>query len=587
MTLVSVPTCALLLLGVLAAPASAGAGGVQKPGPWVGPDGPRVDRHLLIRVEPGTAILEGERSTGWTGTGNGELDQLGAQLGVEAVYRLHQDPSNGHRDPALFHHLGLDRIYYVAFASPPANLAGVAANYQETRAVDLAWTDHVVRHCGKPNDPLYSAQWSYTYEDLDCEPGWDIATDANVLVAIVDSGTDLKHGDIDANLWTNSGEIAGNKKDDDGNGYVDDVHGWDFWNADGDPMDDSGHGSHVAGIVGAEGDNGKDVAGICWTATIQSIKVLDSLGGGTWSSISQGMVYAADNGAIVANYSLGDITYDAGTDSATVYAAGLDIVQVAAAGNLASNVPFYPAYYPDVISVMASDYGEKRARWSNYGSWCDLCAPGDGITSLWQNGLTAVATGTSQSAPHVSAIAALVRTLNPQLDRIDTELVIEYSAKDLGAVGRDPTYEWGLADLHRALDMARTVTLSTTSASLGSTVDLYVDRPDSAFDVYVLLPSISERRPGYWLGGPFPGDERYVPVNYDVVTDLSLVLPNVGVWNNFVGTLDATGKATASLLIPGGKLLQHKPNYFSGVILPYNNLSTVKWVLNSVVLDVQ
>ena len=320
---------------------------------------------------------------------------------------------------------------------------------------------------------------------------------------------------------------------------------------------------------------------------MQMVKVLDSTGAGTWTSISQGIVYAADNGAVVSNYSVGGTSYDLNVDTSTQYAAGLDIVQVAAAGNLASNSAFYPAAYADVIAVMASDIAEKRARWSNYGSWCDLCAPGDGITSLWQSGGTAVLTGTSQSAPHVSAIAALVRTLNPQLDRIDTELLIKYTAKDLGSPGRDSSYEWGLADLHRALDAAASLTLSTTSSSVGRQVDLYVNRPDARNDFYVLLPSVSERVPGYWLGTAFSGEERYVPINWDAVTDLSLLLPTVGVWNSFAGFLDANGTATATLVIPGGRLLLGKTSYFSGIILPFNNLATVRCVLNSVTLDVQ
>lgn len=579
---------AAVVAALLAPPAHAGAGGSTSPGPWVGPGGrPRIDRHLLVRVEPGVRLLEGEDASGRMTTGVPEIDALNVAYHVNAVWRVHQDPPRGRRDPALFRSLGLDRIYYLQFVHGRADLDVIAQRYEGLNSIEVAWQDRIVSHCKAPNDTKYSSQWNYTWEDLDCEPGWDIATNSNVLISVIDSGADLKHADLDGNLWVNAGEIAGNQKDDDGNGYVDDLHGFDFWNADGDPKDDFGHGSHVAGIIGAEGNNGRDIAGVCWSADLQVVKVLDSVGTGTWTSISQGMVYAADNGSLVSNYSLGGTSYDANVDSATQYAAGLDIVQVAAAGNLASNAAFYPAAYDDVIAVMASDISEKRARWSNYGSWCDLCAPGDGITSLWQSGGTAVLTGTSQSAPHVAAIAALVRTLNPQLDRIDTELLIEYTAKDLGAPGRDSNYEWGLADLHRALDAAASLTLSTTSSSVGGQVDLRIHRPDSGNDFFVILPSISGRTPGYGLGNAFTGENRIVPINWDVVTDLSLLLPTIGVWNGFAGNLDINGKTTATLVIPGGRLLLHKPSYFSGIILPAGNLSTVSWVLNSVKLDVQ
>jgi len=569
--------------------AAGGPGGTSAPGPWVGPNGrPAIDRHLLLRVEEGITLQQGAGALGApASTGIPEVDELNLRFGAIAVWRVHQEPPGGHRDPALFHALGLDRIYYVEFAQGRADLDRVAPEYEKTRAIQLCWPDQIVRNCGKPNDPLYPNQWNYTWEDLDCEPGWDIATGSQVLVSVIDSGADMAHADLDANIWANPGEVAGNGKDDDGNGYVDDLHGWDFWNADGNPTDDFGHGTHVSGIVAAEGNNGRDIAGVCWTAKVQVVKVLDSTGAGTWTSMSQGMVYAADNGSLVSNYSFGGNGYDAGVDSATQYAAGLDIVQVAAAGNNASSTIFYPAGYADVIAVMASDFGEKRARWSNYGSWCDLCAPGDGITSLWLAGGTSILTGTSQSAPHVAAIAALVRTLNPQLDRIDTELVIEYAAKDVGTAGRDSTYEWGIADLHRSLDMAGSLKLSTTTTTTGGSVDLYVHRPDSAGDLWILVPSISERTPGIWLGSPFPGDERYVPVNYDAVSDLSLLLPNLGIWVGFTGNLDIWGDGTATFNVPGGKLFEHKTSYFSGIILPAGSLSSVKWVLNSVTLEVQ
>ncbi len=584
----SVGAIAAVLAVALAPAALAGAGGSKTPGPWVGPGGsPRIDRHLLIRVEPGVTLLEGEDAAGNMTTGVSELDALNRKFHVNAVWRVHQDPPRGRRDPALFRSLGLDRIYYVQFIQGRNDIDRIATEYEGLTSIELAWADHIVGHCSVPNDTKYSSQWNCTWEDLDCEPAWDIATKSNVLISVIDSGVEITHADVDANLWTNPGEIKGNKVDDDGNGYVDDVHGYDFWNADGDPKDDYGHGTHVAGIIGAEGNNSRDVAGVCWSATIQAVKVLDSLGSGTWTSISQGMVYAADNGSLVSNYSLGGTSYDANVDSTVQYAAGLDIVQVAAAGNLASSASFYPAAYNDVIAVMASDIAEKRARWSNFGSWCDLCAPGDGITSLWINGGTSILTGTSQAAPHVAGIAAMVRTLNPQMDRIDTELLIEYTAKDLGAAGRDSSYEWGLADLHRALDAAASLTLSTTTSARGGQVDLYVHRPDSPNDYFVLLPSTSERRPGFALSASFSGDARIVPINWDAVTDLSLLLPFVGVWNGFAGNLDGNGDSTASLVIPSGRLLQHKFSYFSGVILPASNLSTVRWVLNSVTLDVQ
>jgi len=580
------------LVSVLAAApnvlALAGTGSRQGPGPWVGPGGTTVvDRHILVKTERGVALTEGQTTSGWNSTGVAEIDALNASYGVVAVYRVHVDPPKGHRNPALFESLGLDRIYYFEFAAPRPDLLPVSGSYQALGTIEKSWQDGIVSAQNTPNDPLFGSQWNYAPEDVNCELGWDRETRSDVLVAVVDSGAEYSHLDLDDNLWKNPGEIPNNHYDDDGNGYVDDVMGWDFWNGDDDPDDDFGHGTHVAGIIGAEGDNGLDIAGICWTATIQVVKVLHADGTGSWLTFSQGITYAADNGAVVSNYSFGGNGGDPGTDSAVQYAAGLDIVQVAAAGNNMNSTPFYPAAYDNVIAVMASDYYEKRAVWSNYGPWCDLCAPGDGITSLWTLNRTTALSGTSQSAPHVSAIAALVRTLNPQLDRIDTELVIEHSAKDLGTPGRDSTYEWGLADLEHALAKAVTLSLSATSAGRAVPVDVFLNRADAANDVYLLLPGISDRLPGLDLSTIIPGDYRTMPLNMDIISSASLNLPFIGVFNDFVGYLDSSGKATATFVNPGGRIFQGTTMTFSGLIFPVTDLSRVSHVLSSIQLELQ
>jgi hypothetical protein len=574
-----------VLATCFAAASSSASGGDL---PWVDPvGGARVDRHVLVKVEPGVALVEGDRSSGWSSTGIDEIDALDLAFDVVAVHRVHADPPGGHRDPARFRFLGLDRIYWFAFNGPQADVPSIAAQYEALPTVERSWADGMVRSCRTPNDPQWSSQWNLTPEDLNCEPAWDSLTSSSALVAIVDSGGDLAHPDLDGNLWVNPGEVAGNGKDDDGNGYVDDVNGWDFWNGDSDPSDDAGHGSHVSGILGAEGDNGRDVAGICWSASVLEVKVLDSTGAGTWTTISQGITYAADTGALVANYSLGGTGGDPGVESAVDYAASLDVVQVAAAGNNGNSTEFFPAAYDGVIAVMASDIQEKRAAWSNYGDWCDLCAPGDGITSLWKNGGTNALTGTSQSSPHVAGIAAMVRTANPQLDRVDVELVIEHSAKDLGTAGRDNVYQWGLADLHQALAKSVSLSLSTTSAGVGSSVDLHVARPDSGGDVYLLLPSISGRLPGVDLSAYFANCYRVLPLNDDLVTDLSLKLPNVGVFVNFLGYLDAAGYATATFVVPRGRLFLQQTVVFSGLLFDASDFSAPTHVLNSVQLEVQ
>jgi hypothetical protein len=240
-----------------------------------------------------------------------------------------------------------------------------------------------------------------------------------------------------------------------------------------------------------------------------------------------------------------------------------------------------------VIAVMAIDISEKRAAWSNYGDWCDLCAPGDGVTSLWPGDKTTALTGTSQASPHVAAIAAMVRTANPQLDRLDTELVVEYSAKDLGTGGHDSTFQWGLADLHGALAKAKALSLSSTTVAPTGSIDVYLSQPDSPGDVYLLLPSKTGREPGLDLSAIITGETRVMPMNFDDLSMLSLNQPFIGIFTNFIGYLDANGAAVATLTVPGGKLLRNADIAFSGLVFPISNLQQPSHVFGSVVLQVR
>jgi len=168
-----------------------------------------------------------------------------------------------------------------------------------------------------PDDPRFSELWgmhNITDADIDAPEAWDRATGTeDVLVAVIDTGVDHKHEDLAANIWTNPGEIPGNGIDDDGNGYVDDIHGYDFRNNDGDPLDDHGHGTHCAGTIAAVGNNGIGVTGVSWKAKIVGIKFLSASGGGTYSDAIESVLYAAVIGAKVASNSWGGIKFLFGT----------------------------------------------------------------------------------------------------------------------------------------------------------------------------------------------------------------------------------------------------------------------------------
>ncbi len=256
--------------------------------------------------------------------------------------------------------------------------------------------------------------------DIDAPAAWDVTTgDGTTVVAVIDTGVDYTHPDLAQNIWVNAGEIPNNGLDDDRNGYVDDVHGYDFVNRDADPMDDDGHGTHVAGTIAAAGNNSHGVAGINWNAQIMSLKFLNERGSGSISDAIEALYYAVDNGARISNNSWGGAGDSPALQAALEYAAEHHHIVVAAAGNLGldtDGIPHYPASYDlaNVVSVAATDHNDRLARFSNYGSQSvDLAAPGVSILSTVPGGGYDWYDGTSMAAPQVSGVLSLVWELNP------------------------------------------------------------------------------------------------------------------------------------------------------------------------------
>ncbi len=302
------------------------------------------------------------------------------------------------------------------------------------------------------NDPLYLSdpytgrgQWNMRV--IGMAEAWALERgDRAVIVAVIDTGVFYRHRDLRASY------MAG---------------GYDWVNGDQDPDDDYGHGSWVAGIIAAEVDNGYGVAGMAKVSIIAE-KVLNSRGAGTVADVASGITHAADLGVDIINLSLGLYSYSETLERAVNYAFGKGCLLVAAAGNRGTSQPHYPAAYERVIAV-ASTYGEpedSRAPYSNYGGWITLSAPGgwdqdmDGIPELGEfwilstdNGYDSfrLGTGTSASAPHVSGLAALIKSRHPEATNLDIWRILEYTALDKGAPGRDDHYGWGRIDAYRAL----------------------------------------------------------------------------------------------------------------------------------------
>jgi len=270
-----------------------------------------------------------------------------------------------------------------------------------------------------PNDPYLKNQWSVSKTNLD--KLWDNNTDcSDVVIAVADTGVDFTHEDLQNNINTNIKETCNNSLDDDNNGYIDDCIGWDFFYDDNDPIDGHGHGTHVAGIIGAVGNNDKGVSGVCWNAKIMPVKVLDDSGGGNESDVADGIIYAVDNGAKVINLSLEANFSLPKIYSAIDYAEEQGVIVVVAAGNEGYNIDdqyIYPAAYSkdfdNLISVGNSNQDDKVGTRSNYGSiLVDIFAPGEDIYSTWINNRYEYETGTSMATPFITGLIAHFLSVN-------------------------------------------------------------------------------------------------------------------------------------------------------------------------------
>lgn len=307
------------------------------------------------------------------------------------------------------------------------------SRFKRSPLVQYAEPDYEVSaHVTLPNDSSFSSLWglhntgklsgSVADADIDAPEAWGLYQPAStIVVAVIDTGIDYKHPDLAANMWVNSGEIPGNRKDDDKNGLVDDVRGWDFANNDSNPMDDNNHGTHVAGTIAAIPNNGLGVAGVAGQGAVKlmPLKFLRRNGMGYTSNAIKALDYAASKGALISNNSWGGGGYSQALYDAISRYHSLGGLFVAAAGNDGKNTdlsPSYPASYTmdNILSVASMTSADTLSSFSNYGvSTVDLAAPGSNILSTLPGGKYGTFSGTSMATPHVTGVAALLKSQNP------------------------------------------------------------------------------------------------------------------------------------------------------------------------------
>lgn len=393
----------------------------SSPGPELGAAAEASGARFLVKFKPGTpaeSIAEINRSTGAI-----EHDRIprldvrvleaprGARVG-EVVERYRRNPN-------------------VAFAEPDVVLKATSIT---------------------PND----AYWPYQRSELEriaAPQGWAITSGSgSVTIAILDSGVNVSHPEF-------AGRLAA---------------GYDFVNSDADPSDDFGHGTMVAGIAAATGNNAIGVAGIDWQARIMPVKVLGASGAGYSSVIAKGIVWAADQGARVINMSFGS-SYESSTlKSAVEYAASKNVVMVAAAGNESTATVDYPAANPNVIAVSATR-ADQLASFSSYGPEVEVCAPGSMLYTTTMVGGYGYCSGTSAAAPVVAGLASLALSADPSLDAAAVRERIRATATDLGEPGWDPQFGHGRVNISAAL----------SAGSAGSTSQPPVPEPDPITRVVV------------------------------------------------------------------------------------------------------
>lgn len=322
--------------------------------------------------------------------------------------------------------LGTDGLYEVNLSEGVTPEEAISA-LEAHPGVAYAHPDFTVSLAATPNDPAFNSLWGMHNTgqtggtpdaDIDATEAWDIRTDASeIVVAVIDTGIDYTHPDLAANMWVNEGEIAGDGIDNDDNGFVDDVHGYDFVNDDGDPMDDHNHGTHVAGTIGAVGDNGVGVAGVAWNVQLMGVKFLGANGSGSLANAIKAINYTTQMNADISNNSWGGGGFVQSLQDAINSFTSNGGIFTAAAGNHGGNNDtggFYPANYENVVAVAASDHNDTKANFSGFGvNTVEVAAPGVSIRSTVPGGGYSNFSGTSMATPMVSGVLAILQAEFP------------------------------------------------------------------------------------------------------------------------------------------------------------------------------
>ncbi len=415
---------------------------------------------------------------------------------TEIANALNRHAAREHR---LVSRLNL-RVVHVSEANAEAALDALKHNPM----FEFAERDYVAQAVLLPNDPSVQDCTAWHLGKIQAPLAWNFTTgNENIVVAVLDSGIDSNHPDLVGRI----------------------IPGYDFVSDDPDPADDFGHGTAVAGIIAAAGNNGLGSAGVAFHAKILSVKVVDAVGYAAYSTLAQGIRYAVDHGARVINISIAGDAPSSALQDAINYAWSSNVVIVAAAGNNGNETLMYPAACEHVVAVSATTADDSLAAFSSFGTNIALAAPGQGIftTSKDLSAPFTVWSGTSLASPMVAAGAALVAAANPALDNSQIVALLEQTADDLGPAGFDPAFGFGRLNVARAVAVAAGLTLENIAAAQAVT-------PSS-----VTLPPVAQppsgQPPVVSLSNPFTNTSVVIGAGLSVQVNAAAACTNNSVTN--------------------------------------------------------
>lgn len=365
------------------------------------------------------------------------------------------------------------------------------------KADDVAFVEpnYLVWALDNPNDPGFGSQWGYTKAQF--PTAWDVTQgNGNITVAVIDSGIDLDHPDFNCAVSTGASKLTA---------------GYNFVSSNNNPDDDNGHGTHVAGTVGACTNNGTGVAGSAPNVRLMPLKVLNSSGSGSYSSVADAIVYAADNGAKIINLSLGGPAYSTFLADAVDYAHAKGVLLIAASGNSNTEL-YYPSAFSRVMAVGSTGSNDTRSSYSNYGADLDVVAPGEFIYSTVPEGYSYLS-GTSMASPHVAGLAALVWSAEPGLTNSGVRQLIRDTADDIGFAGQDDFYGYGRINAWQALEDFATVQVQYASGgAINGSITFFVDDVSTAAASSTIRVSKATTEDIVWNAALSP-DEPWISVS--------------------------------------------------------------------------